>query len=283
MSGGGGRRVAVIGSRTTGAAPRTRSGLRLVASRSGRRGRDGRREDVERDAGIAAIVVDRRVGVHVAARTALAGLETRLAVAAVILGTRFALGTRLAILARFTGFARLARFPLTGLTWFAGFASLALLTWFAGFALLARFAGLAARTFLTILAARAAVAGILVGRGLVAIGDLIVLALVIVAIFVVAARTLVLEAGAGFAQDAGIMFGELEIIFALDTIALKLGIARQLLILLEKLGGIATLAIVLPVAAGSGVRRAAPAAAATPAAALTIIDQMQILAKKSVY
>jgi len=69
------------------------------------------------------------------------------------------------------------------------------------------------------------------------------------------------------------MVGVLEIIFGLDPVAGELGVTRQRLVFLKQLGGVAALAIVLPVAGVSGhALGALPTAAATPAA-LTIVDQ----------
>ena len=71
------------------------------------------------------------------------------------------------------------------------------------------------------------------------------------------------------------MVRELEKIFGLDAIALHLCVAGERLVFLQELGGIAARAIVLAVA---GVRawfgERGPAAAAAPAATLTIVDQM---------
>jgi hypothetical protein len=71
------------------------------------------------------------------------------------------------------------------------------------------------------------------------------------------------------------MVCELQIIFGLDAVAGKLGVARHALVLFEQLGGIATLAIVLPIARLPATEVLAPALSpAAPAAALSIIDQM---------
>jgi hypothetical protein len=66
----------------------------------------------------------------------------------------------------------------------------------------------------------------------------------------------------------------LEIIFGLDAIARELRVARQTLVFFEQLGGIAALAIILPVPRLSAEVRAPLSTATAPAAALTIIDQM---------
>ena len=72
------------------------------------------------------------------------------------------------------------------------------------------------------------------------------------------------------------MVRELKIIFGLDAVARELGIARHAFVFLEQLGGIAALAIVLPVARLSAAEVASPALPTTTAsaAALTIVDQM---------
>jgi hypothetical protein len=71
------------------------------------------------------------------------------------------------------------------------------------------------------------------------------------------------------------MVRELEEIFGLDAVALQLRVARERLVFLKKLGGIAARAIVLAITRVRAlVRRAGSAAAAAPAATLTIVDQM---------
>jgi hypothetical protein len=90
---------------------------------------------------------------------------------------------------------------------------------------------------------------------------------------------LVLEARAAFAQHAKIMIRKLQIIFRLDPVAGELGIARHALVLLEQLGGIAALAIVLPVPRLSTEVLSPLAPTAAPTAALSIIDQIYVLTK----
>ena len=70
------------------------------------------------------------------------------------------------------------------------------------------------------------------------------------------------------------MVRELEIIFGLDAVARELRVTRHALVFFEQLGGIAALAIVLPVARLSAEVLAPLSPAAAPAAALSIIDQM---------
>jgi hypothetical protein len=75
------------------------------------------------------------------------------------------------------------------------------------------------------------------------------------------------------------MVCELQIIFGLHPIARELRIARHALVFFEQLGGIAALAIVLPVTRLSAKVLAPLTPTATPAAALSIIDQIYVLTK----
>ncbi len=70
------------------------------------------------------------------------------------------------------------------------------------------------------------------------------------------------------------MVGELKIIFGLDPVACELRVACHALVFLEQLGGVAALAIVLPVSRLSAEILAPLSPTTAPAAALTIIDQM---------
>src|SRR5436190_11618542 len=72
------------------------------------------------------------------------------------------------------------------------------------------------------------------------------------------------------------MIRELKIIFGLHAVTRQLGIARHALVFFEQLGGIAALAIVLPVARLSAAEVPSPAlpTTAASAAALTIVDQI---------
>jgi hypothetical protein len=70
------------------------------------------------------------------------------------------------------------------------------------------------------------------------------------------------------------MVGVLEIIFGLDPVAGKLGVARQALIFFEQLGRVAALAIITGVAGNARQSLRALCAATTTTAALTIVDQM---------
>jgi hypothetical protein len=72
------------------------------------------------------------------------------------------------------------------------------------------------------------------------------------------------------------MVGVLEIIFGLDPVASQLRVARQRLVFLKQLGGIAALAVILPVAGTSGHALRALSTAATTTAALTIVDQLVV-------
>jgi hypothetical protein len=68
----------------------------------------------------------------------------------------------------------------------------------------------------------------------------------------------------------------LQIIFGLDPIARELRVARHALVFFQQLGGIAALAIVLPVARLSAEVRPPRSLSPTtaPAATLSIVDQM---------
>jgi hypothetical protein len=132
----------------------------------------------------------------------------------------------------------------------------------------------AVRPVATILAILA-LSAILTGRLFATLGQLF-LALVGFEFLVAwATLILILEAGAALAQDAEIMVRELEIIFGLDAVSRKLGVARHALVFFEQLGRIAALAIVLAVARlSTEIPASALSSTAAPAAALTIIDQM---------
>ena len=99
---------------------------------------------------------------------------------------------------------------------------------------------------------------------------------VIVIVGIVAALApLILEARPALAQNAEIMFGELEVIFALDAVAAKLRVAGHVLVFFKQLRRIAALPIVLAVPArlSAGLAPLLPPTTAS-AAALTIADQM---------
>ena len=100
---------------------------------------------------------------------------------------------------------------------------------------------------------------------------------VIVVIDVLTPRAaLFVEPRAAFAEHAEIMVGELEIIFGLNAVTRKLGIARHALVFLEQLRRIATLPIVASVApavAGHSLGTLSTTAATATRAVLTIIDQ----------
>ena len=100
---------------------------------------------------------------------------------------------------------------------------------------------------------------------------------VIVVIDVLTPRAaLFVEPRAAFAEHAEIMVGELEIIFGLNAVTRKLGIARHALVFLEQLRRIATLPIVAgvaPAVAGHSLGTLSTTAATATRAVLTIIDQ----------
>jgi hypothetical protein len=113
---------------------------------------------------------------------------------------------------------------------------------------------------------------------IVIVGPLVIRGLADVAVIVAVVRgivaplpALLFEARAPFVQDAEIMVGELQEIFALDPVARELRVASHALVLLEQLRRVAALPVILAVAPGS---RSPLAPAAAPAAALSIIDQM---------
>lgn len=89
-------------------------------------------------------------------------------------------------------------------------------------------------------------------------------------------RILILEPGAILVEDAEIMVRELEIIFGHDTVALSLGVTREIPIFLMQLGRVAARPVVDPVASIGAIAAGAPhlrAAAATATAVLPIVDQ----------
>ena len=127
---------------------------------------------------------------------------------------------------------------------------------------------------LAVAAVRAVTAlGTLLGSLLFAGLDKLLLALVLIEP-VTALAALVLEACAALAQHAEIVIRILQVIFGLDPVAGELGVTRHALVFFEQLGGIAALTIVLPVPRLSAEILAPLSPAATPAAALSIVDQM---------
>ena len=100
---------------------------------------------------------------------------------------------------------------------------------------------------------------------------------VIVVIDVLTPRAaLFVEPRATFAEHTEIMVGELEIIFGLNAVTRKLGIARHALVFLEQLRRIATLPIVAgvaPAVARHSLGTLSTTAATATSAVLTIIDQ----------
>lgn len=89
-----------------------------------------------------------------------------------------------------------------------------------------------------------------------------------------AALVLILEACAVLAQHTEIMVRKLQIIFGLNAVARELRIAGHALVFLKQLRGIATLAVVLPVPRLTTEILAPLSSTATPAAALSIVDQI---------
>ncbi|MBB4153633.1 hypothetical protein GGQ80_001539 [Sphingomonas jinjuensis] len=97
---------------------------------------------------------------------------------------------------------------------------------------------------------------------------------------------LILEPAPLVGEHAEIMIRELEVIFCGDAVALALRIRREILVLLEKLGGVAARAVVDPITAVATSLAALAlavaattitAATATPAAVLPIVDQATVL------
>jgi len=106
---------------------------------------------------------------------------------------------------------------------------------------------------------------------------LVALGLILVVVAARAAlRLLLLESRAAVLQHAEVMIRILEIIFGLDAVAGKLGVARQALVFFEQLSGVAALAIITGVAGIAGHSLRTLSTAATTTAALTIIDQMYV-------
>jgi len=102
----------------------------------------------------------------------------------------------------------------------------------------------------------------------------LVVAAVLVIEFVVARTALILKPRAGLAQNAEIVIRILQVIFCLHAVARELRVARHALVFFEELGGVAALAIVLPVPGLSAEVLAPRSPTAAPAAALSIVDQM---------
>jgi hypothetical protein len=93
------------------------------------------------------------------------------------------------------------------------------------------------------------------------------------------AGIILFEARAALAQHAEIMVGELQIIFGVDPVALHLRVAREILVFLEQLRGIATgpvvdaVAVIALIPATAGTLLLLTATAATAAVCLTIVHQ----------
>ena len=125
-----------------------------------------------------------------------------------------------------------------------------------------------------------AIATIDIRRRAAFVPTVIVVVIIILIVAIILVRTtaiLFLEARTVFVQHPKIVIRELEIIFAHHPIALHLGIARERLVFLGQLAGIAAGAVVDPVAAiiAAGVRAIGSWSASATAATviLTIIYQ----------
>ena len=207
---GGGRDILVLAARAARAAGAgRRSGLGLVAFVGGG---DGRRQDVERDPLLVAALLGLVRGAG--ARRGAARYSPLRSPRSLARGSR---GAR-ALAARFVAVSRRGSRSRRG----------------------SSRRGLVAAD---VLAARS-----LARRRRSAFAPILVLILVAVVIIVALARPLLLEAGAALVEDAEIMIRKLEVIFGLDAVALHLRVARQPLIFLEQLGGVAALPVVLAVA-----------------------------------
>ncbi len=140
-------------------------------------------------------------------------------------------------------------------------------------AVIARLALSAVLAVVTLLTVTALGTFILIVAG---VEHLLVAILVVEIVFALAAGILILEARAALAEHAKIMVGVLQVIFRLHAVAGELRVARHALVFLQELGGVAALAIVLPVT-GLAAEVLAPRSATattTPAAVLSIVDQM---------
>jgi hypothetical protein len=104
---------------------------------------------------------------------------------------------------------------------------------------------------------------------------IIILAVEAIVVAVAAKALLLFLPRTVVSENAEIMIRELQIIFGVDAVALRLGIARQILVFLKKLGGIAARAIVDAIAriAAPAITLRARIIPATTAAGLRIIDQ----------
>jgi len=148
---------------------------------------------------------------------------------------------------------------------------LALAAWIALLHLLLRLIALvpaiiATLVILTLIALLIAVAAVLIAE--------------IVAEIVLLTGALLLEARAILIQDAEIVIRELKIIFGADAVALHLRVARQILVFLKKLGGIAARPIVETIATIGTTRLTVTrllAPTAAPATVLTVVHQLGLI------
>ena len=112
----------------------------------------------------------------------------------------------------------------------------------------------------------------IVVRGLRDLVFALTLVLVLVGAVIAPLPALLVEARPALTQDPEIMVRELEVIFALDAVSSELRVASHVLVFLEQLRRVSTLAVVLPVVAPDIL--ASLASTAATAAALSIVDQM---------
>jgi hypothetical protein len=144
------------------------------------------------------------------------------------------------------------------------------------------FALLTLAVLATIIARLLLAAGLLgVGGNLVAVlieAFILVVERILAATALVLVGVLLLEAAAAFGEDAEIMIRELQIIFGVDAIALALRIGGERLVFFQQLAGVATGAIVDPVARiGVAPTLALSTPTATAAGLTIIIDQSPVV------
>jgi hypothetical protein len=269
--GGGDALVIVLGARTTGTAARAGRFFRFV----GRSVATDRTDSGRKEVGDAASLLLRldRLGLLFLARPALEPLAARTILTNALVSLR-------PIVTR----AIIARPLLAGPIVTRAVVALPVVAWaVVAWAVFAR--TVIARAVIAI--AVAAVEAVTARLAILALGALrtlleaVLVALAVhqlvvpLVIILVAGRTLVFEAGAGFPEHAEIVIRELEIIFGLDTVAGELGVAGHVLVLFEQLRGIAAAALVTAVAASAAspetLRTLTPTTAT--AAALAIVHQ----------
>jgi hypothetical protein len=264
--GGGDALVIVLGARTTGTAARAGRFFRFV----GRSVATDRTDSGRKEVGDAANLLLRldRLGLLFLARPALEPLAARTILTNALVSLR-------PIVTR----AIIARPLLAGPIITRAVVTLPVVAWaVVAWAVIARAVIAIAVAAVEAVTARLAILALCALRTLL---EAVLVALAVhqlvvpLVIILVAGRTLVFEAGAGFPEHAEIVIRELEIIFGLDTVAGELGVAGHVLVLFEQLRGIAAAALVTAVAASAAspetLRTLTPTTAT--AAALAIVHQ----------